>query len=317
MRRLYILIAAATLSFVTQAQIMLTPYVDSTVSGMNTNNGDLVINRLRSIISAAGMTSSYNSRFVLATRVNLLDREFTNGIPVRMIQRLSITLAIGDGISGACFGSTTFEVKGIGETEQAAMLSACRNIPRTNSQIKELVSTAKTRIISYYEENAANIIAKAKSLEAGHKFEDALLELSAIPQECTRYKEALSLASKISSEHIKHTSAMLLAEAQAVWAADPNPGPSAELAMEILSQIDPSTKEYQQANTLMKSIETRNKAAADQYYKDAVAYENAKLQAYTTLETARLQAARDVAVAHEENKPKISYNITNTWWLWW
>ena len=229
-----------------------------------------------------------------------------------MWQYLSVTIAIGDGITGACFGSTTFEVKGLGETEQEAMLSAVRNI-KNNKDIKDLVATARERILSYYEENAANIIAKAKSLESTQEYEAAMAELSAIPQECSRYQEAQSMISKIFQSNINHDAGQLLLEAQAVWAADPNPGPSAEMAMAILSQIDSSAKQYPQAQALMKKIETRVKTVTDKIYNDEVAYRNAKLKAETTLANARIKASRDVAVAWASNQPKVVYNIRG-WW---
>ena len=305
--------AVALMCFAAQAQIMMTPYVDATVGGLNENNIQLVENRLRSIISAAGMESSYNTRFILATRINLLDREFTSSAPVRMIQKLQVTLAIGDGESGICFGSTTFEVKGIGETEEQAMLQACKSIPKTNNQIRDLVATAKTRILSYYEENASAIIAHAKSLEQQQQYEAALNELAAIPQECSQYRTAVAMMSKIAKSNINHDSAQTLAEAQAVWSADPNPGPSADMAMALLSQINTDAKCYPQAQALLKKIEARCKAVTDRQYADDVAYRNAKLKAETTLEKARIKAVRDVAVAYAKKRPRVVYHV-HTWW---
>ena len=313
MKKTLLTLAVAMMSLFAQAQIFVTPYVDATVNGLNENSMDLVENRIRSIISSNGMISSYNSRFILGTKINLLDREFTATAPARIIQRLSVTLAIGDGVTGTCYGSTTFEVKGIGDTEESAMLSACKSVPKSNKQIHDLVATAKERIVAYYEENAANIIAKAKSLEGTQDYEAALAELAAIPQECSKYKEALELIVKISKSSIDQDAACLISEAQAVWSADPNPGPSAELAMEILSQVDPSSKHYAKAQALMQKVEARVKGVTDQRYKDAVAYENAKLKAYATLENARLKAVSEVAVAYAKNQPKVVYNVRG-WW---
>lgn len=313
MKKILLSLAAAIIAMVAQAQIMMTPYVDATIGGLDENNTQLVENRLRSIISAAGMESSYNTRFILATRINLLDREFTSTAPVRMIQKLQVTLAIGDGMSGICFGSTTFEVKGIGETEQQAMLQACKSIPKSNAQIRDLVATAKERIFSYYEANASAIIAHAKSLEQQQEYEAALNELAAIPQECSQYKTAMAMMSKIAKSNINHDAAQLLAEAQAVWSADPNPGPSADMAMSILSQINTDAKCYPQAQALMKKIEARTKAVTDRQYADDVAYRNAKLKAETTLEKARIKAVRDVAVAYAKSRPRVVYHV-HTWW---
>jgi hypothetical protein len=66
-------------------------------------------------------------------KVNLLDRYIAPGAPPRIGQKMMVTLAIGDAESGTCFGSCTQEVKGLGETEEAAMLSGFRNI-RMNAE---------------------------------------------------------------------------------------------------------------------------------------------------------------------------------------
>lgn len=313
MKKFILTIAMALMGLAAEAQIWMTPYVDATVKGLNANSMDLVENRLRSIISANNMISGYNTRFILATKINLLEREFTSTAPARLIQHLSVTLAIGDGITGACFGSTSFEVKGIGETEEQAMLSAVRNIPKSNKEIRELVGTARERILSYYEENAASIIAHAKSLESTQEYEAAIAELSAIPQECSYYQEAQSIISRVYQSGLDHDAGQLLLQAQAVWAADPNPGPSAEMAMAILSRIDASAKQYPQAQALMKKIETRVQSFTDKMYNDEVAYRNAKLKAETTLANARIKASRDVAVAWASHQPKVVYNIRG-WW---
>ena len=133
---------------------------------------------------------------------------------------------------------------------------------------------------------------------AAQKWEEALCELSAIPQECACYNEALAMMESTYLAHINHDAAQVLAEAQAVWSADPNPGPAAEQAMAILATIDASAKCYPQAQALMKKIEARVQNVTDQRYKDAVALERARINTRATLEKTRLQACRDVAKAY-------------------
>ncbi len=295
------------------AQIILTPYVDATVGGLEQNNIDLLENKLRSCISAAEMTSGYNSRFIIAARVNVLDREYTSGAPVRMVQRLSITMAIGDGLSGTCYGSCTFEVKGIGRTEEEAMLSAFKSIPRKNGRIEGMIKESHSRIIQYYEENADNIISHAKSLVITQKYEDALYELSAIPEECSAYPQAVALMSTIYQTNINHDAAQMLSEAQALWSADPNPGPAADQALNILGQINTDAACYGQAKSLMNTIQKRVQSVQDRDYADEIAYRNAQLNAATTLEKARIKAARAIGVAYAQSRPKVVYHV-HSWW---
>lgn len=312
MKRILLFIALSITAYFASAQIQLTPYVSATTGGVDANNSSVIENRLRSMISQMGMESGYGTRFVLAVKVNLLDRYMTGGAPPRIGQNMQVTIAVGDAESGTCFGSCTQEVKGSGQTEQAAMLSGFKHI-RPTDELKALIAESKQRIINYYNTNGPAIIQKAKGLMTAQKWEEALFELSCIPNECASYTQAQSMMVQVYKEHINHDASRILAEAKAVWSADPNPGPAAEEAMSILATIDPSAKCYVQAQSLMKSIETRVKSVTDKKYNDAVSLERARINTAVTLEKARIQACRDVAVAYAKSRPKVVYRISR-WW---
>ncbi|MBQ8454304.1 MAG: hypothetical protein IJ537_03030 [Bacteroidaceae bacterium] len=305
-----ILIAVSLLfGSVASAQIMLSPVFDSAINGLNENNTAILEERLQSLISSMGMESSYGGRFVLACKVAALQREVSG---TKLIQHLQVSYAVGDNMSDICFGSTTTECYGIGNTEEQAMTSALKSLKATK-QLKDLVATSKTRIIDYYNKNGAAIIQRAKGLIAAHKWEEALYELSAIPEECSFYPEALAMMETTYTSHINHDAAQVLAEAQAVWSADPNPGPGAEEAMAILATIDPSAKCYPQAQALMKKIEARVQSVTDKRYNDAVALEKARINTHAALEKARLNACKEVAAAYAR-RTVVVRNYYRSWW---
>ena len=272
----------------TSAQIMLSPVFDSAIDGLNENNVSILEGRLQSLISSMGMESGYGG------------------------QHLQVSFAVGDNESNICFGSTTTECIGIGNTEEQAMTSALRNI-KASKQLKDLVASSKQRIIDYYNKNGAAILQRAKALITAQKWEEALCELSAIPQECVCYRDAVAMMESTYVAHINHDAAQVLAEAQAVWSADPNPGPAADQAMAILATIDPSAKCYPQAQALMKKIESRVQNVTDQRYKDAVTLEKARINTQAALEKARLQACRDVAKAYAR-RTVVVRNYYRSWW---
>lgn len=308
-----LVIAAAAMVFIpAKAQIMISPVIDSAIDGLTENNITIAETRLRNIISSLGMESGYGGRFVLACKVSALQREVSGS---KLIQHLEINFAIGDNMANACFGSTSMEVLGIGNTEGLAMTSALKNIKPT-PQLKTIVAEAKQRIISYYEENGPDIIKKAKGLITAQQWEEALWELTAIPQECSCYPDALKMMESVYDSHLNHDARQLLNQAQAIWSADPNPGWSAEEAMRILSQINTSADCYPQAQSLMKKIESRVKTVTDTRYNNEVAMEKARLNAETAVTKARIQACRDVAVAYAKSRPKVIVrnNYYRSWW---
>jgi len=302
-------IVAAMTFLPSQAQIMLSPIIDSAINGLTENNVTIAEGRLRSVISSLGMESGYGGRFVLACKVAALQREVSG---TKLIQHLEITFAVGDNMANACFGSTSMEALGIGNTEGQAMTAALKNIKST-PQLKKIVAEAKQRIIEYYEKNGPAIIKKAQGLITAQQWEEALYELTAIPEECSCYKQALAMMENVYATQLNHDAAQILAQAQAMWSADPNPGPTAQEAMSLLGQINTSAACYPQAQALMKKIEARTKAVTDREYRDKVAMDKARLNAAVAVTKARINACRAVAVAYAKRKVVVR-NYYRSWY---
>ena len=317
-RRAIILVMALTMTCLsTSAQIMLTPMIDSSIGGVTANNRALIEDRLRQIIASEGMTPAYGGRFILACRVAALQREVSGN---KLIQRLQVTFAIGDNNSNVCYGTTRTETLGIGNTEGQAMTSAMRNI-KVTPELRKIIAESKTKILSYYQKNGKSILTKARSLLGQQKWQAALCELAAIPQECSYYSSAASMMREVYNAHLNHDASSLLLQAQALWSSDPNPGPTADMAMSILGQVDPNAKCYSQARALMNKIEARNKAVVDKEHRDAVELEKIRMNNEAIIEQAQIQACRDIAVAEaQQEKVYITNNYSygySTGWLTW
>lgn len=291
------------------AQIVLSPVFDASIDGLNKNNMSIIDGRLRSIISSVGMQSCWGGRFVLACKVSALQREVSG---TKLIQHLQVNFAVGDNMSNTCFGSTSVECLGIGNTEEQAMTNALRSIRQT-AELKNIVATSKQRIIDYYNQNAPGIIQRAKGLISGEQWEEALYELAFIPEECAYFSEALAMMEQVYVEHINHDAQQVLNEAQAIWSSDPNPGYAAERAMFILATIDTSAKCYPQAQALMRKIEARVQNVTDQERKNEQEMERARLKAATAVAQARINACRDVAVAYAKRTVVVN-RYYRTWW---
>ncbi len=305
------LLAFAPLS----AQVMLSPYFEAPIDGLTENNMAIIEGRLRNVISSCGAESSYGSRFVIGCKVAALQREVSG---TKMIQHLEVTFAVGDNEANACFGSTSVECSGIGNTEGQAMTSALKNI-KSSPQLKKLVAESKNRILDYYEENGPSIILKARTLITNHNWEGALYELSLIPQECSVYPDALMMMNTVYEAHLDHDAQHILTEAEAMWAANPYPE-NAAAVMSRLSRIEPDAACYPQAQALMKRVETRVKAITERDYADQKAMEKAQLSlekrrlaTAAALEKARISACRDVAVAYAKRKVVVK-NYYRRWW---
>lgn len=295
------------------AQMQLTPVASGTAKGLDQNVSEVIENRLRSIIAANGFTSGTNSRFVLAARFNVLDKQVIPGPPTKIVTVLEVTLAVGDGFSNTCFESRSFEVKGAGNSEQRAILSALKSLKTKNPAISELVATAQQRITDYYEKNGASLIAQAKTLITSQEYAKAIDQLAGIPIECSHYKAAVAAMNEAYQKEIDSRAASILMEAEAAWAADQTEA-SGDKVVALVSQIDPNSSSYAKAQALVKQVGARIQKLHD----EALAYdrkmEQMKLQTAADLEKARVKAARDIAVAYAQNQPKVVYKVRNYWW---
>ena len=114
--------------------------------------------------------------------------------------------------------------------------------------------------------------------------------------------------------HINHDARQVLNEAQAIWSADPNPGPAAEEAMAVLSTIDTSAECYPQAKALMDKISKRVQSVTDQERRNEQEMERARLKVAESVAKARINACRDVAVAYARRTVVVHNNYYRTWW---
>lgn len=306
-KKLFSMVLIALFATSAIAQIVLTPCIDSSKGGLDQNNVNVLDGNLRTLITKCGLESGYGGRFVLAVNVNLLDKSMTNTAPVKVVQKVQITFAIGDSQSGTCYGTTTMECRGMGDTDIQAMLNSFRNI-RATPELKSLIANSKSQIIAYYNQNGPAIMAKAKSLVSGQKWEEALCELSFIPQEASCYLEAAKMMNDVYTTHLNHDAAVQFSTAESLAQTDP------EGALEILGSIDPSSSVAQKAKALTNKINVRQKQLQDNQLAHERSMEKRKLEASSALENARIKACRDVAVAYAQRKTVV-YNIHR--WGWW
>jgi len=257
----YFFFSCAVVSF---SQITLTPMVYSSANGLNASNISIAESKLRNIISQNNMLSSYGGRFVIACKIDPLQSEVYG---TKLIRHLGVSFAIGDNATGNCFGTTSMECLGIGNTEEQALSSALRNI-KSNKDLNQLIKDSKDKIVDYYDQNGKMILKKAQGLMVSQHWEEALYELSFIPKESKYYDDALSLIEKVSKDYINHTSLSMLNQARALWASNPNSEDNLKEIVALLSQVNSSSECYDEAQSLIKQIGKKMEENTEKEYKD-------------------------------------------------
>lgn len=265
--------------------------------------------KLRNLITSVGFGSAEKQRFILTAHVTTLTEDVTPTAPPMYAYTLSFDLYIGDGMTGTLFASTQVEAKGVGPTKDKAYLQALKALNPRDPAIKEFVKTGKDKIIEYYNMNGESIIKNATSLANNQNYDQAIWELSSIPQGCTAlYGKATQLMAEFYNKQIAEEGAYMLSEAQSIWSAGRD-REAADKAGAILSGINPQSPSYAKAQKLYAEISARIKEMDKREW----AFELKKQQDEIDLQKATIKAARDVAVAYAENQPQPVYHV-HYWW---
>ncbi|MGB1137283.1 MAG: hypothetical protein ACPGZQ_08530, partial [Flavobacteriaceae bacterium] len=165
-------------------RIAIVPYVTDQVE----NFPEIAKNNLRSkmaqILTKNGIAGSagFSSQFIMVPNVSVLSKDVVAGAPPKVAVNLEVAFFVGDGVNGVKYGSTAVYAKGVGSNETKAYVAALRNISSSNKELANLVETAKSRIVEYYNDNCDFILKEAESMAAQNDYDQALYTLSSVPQ---------------------------------------------------------------------------------------------------------------------------------------
>lgn len=253
--------------------------------------------KLTQAISKAGLTSApYDSRFFVAGRFDDAFNDISGGPSQKVYVKTTLTLYIGDADEQKIFASEAFELNGVGGSDQQAYTRALGKLNATNPKLVEFLRNGKQKIIDYFDANYQSYINNARKAMAARDFDEALYYATAIPSCCKGYDQANALAMQIYKQSMNHSAQQLLAKARAAWAADPSADGAAE-AHSFLSQIDPESSCYAEAQALSKQISQTTQKQWE--FENVTKYNNE-----VELQKQRINAAKEVAVAWAKSRPK-------------
>ncbi|NWL04230.1 hypothetical protein DM790_25710 [Flavobacterium collinsii] len=293
-----------------KARIILNAYVPDQVEHLNDIAKSNLENKLSQIATANGVGGNDPmSRFILTANVAVLSKDITPTAPPMYQYTIELTLYIGDGIEGTKFSSHSVTLKGAGTNETKAYMAALKNLKTNDAQYQVFVEKGKAKIVEYYSNKCGLILKGAQTLANQGQYEEAMYNLSNIPEVCTTcYDKSAEAIKNIYKQQIDREGKVNLSNAKNAWNSSPNAS-GASLAGEYLSQIDPNSIVYNEAERL-----------SDQISKKMVAIEkkewNFQMKRYNdevNLQQQTLEAARAIGVAYAKNQPKTVYKISG-WW---
>lgn len=256
--------------------------------------------KMRQIVNLNGMGATDDAgQFFLTCVLSVTDKQVVGGAPVKIAQKVDVTLYVADAFNQKVFGMLTVPVRGVGDNETKSVLAAVRQLSPAQPAIKGFIADANAKILSYYEEHCDQIRQKARSLAKARAYEQAFFQLSLVPEQCACYADILTEADALFQDFINYRAETNLAKARSIWAAGMNREAAMEAA-EYLAQILPDAKCYAQGQALLKEIKGR--------VKDDIAFDRKQLEWEQQNKSDLIKSWRDIGVAYGNNQKSNTYS---------
>ena len=290
----------------------ITPYVDDEDLTLSQSSKSILKSKLSQIVMQNGFSAgTQNERFIITGKVIIVDKGITSTAPALYSLNIDLPLCIGDGFEGIKFAQTNLSLKGIGASEEKAIIDALKDINLKDGSLVKFIEMSKKKISDYYNKNCDMIIAEAISFESQKKYEEAIARLTEVPSSSSVcYAKTLPILSNIYNKYIERDCKIKLNEAENAWASSTSVE-AASNAATILSSIDPETNCYKSAKNLMTKIESTVFKKMNEIEKKEweLKFQKAKSENEATKEL--LNFAKQIALAQTMNQVKGGYNLTN------
>lgn len=170
-------------------------------SNLSAQAGNLLQNNLIQALTLNGL-SAIDSRFMVLPRIAIVEQTVTETAPPKFVTEIQVSLFMVDLLSQTVMNQTMIETKGIGNSEDHAMMAAIRNISSRNSRLKTFITNGKDRIMEYFDANADQILLRTRAHIARGDYDSALKEINFVPKECSElYNKMSELLSTIPAEN--------------------------------------------------------------------------------------------------------------------
>jgi len=273
-------------------RISIAAVVPEQVGSIPSSAASTLENKMRQIVTQNGLgASEYGSRFAILPGMNILSKDITPTAPPQQALTVEFVFYIVDAVSQTIFSQTSVQFKGVGQSEEKALIQVIKNINPKMGQFKGFVEKGKEKIVEYYNSKCDVFLKNAQSLAGQRKYEEALYILSSVPDVCREcYDRSADLSIEIYKQYDDYTCGQFLAAAKAAWANIDH-----DKAAENLAYITPDSKCYPDATALADEI--KKKLLEDGKVWD---FKMKRYDDSVDLEKQMLQTIRDIGVAYAQ-----------------
>ncbi len=277
-------------------KIALSVIMPENVDGLDVSQLSKMETKITQIVSSTGLAASgYNNNFVIYPKFAIYDSSVVEGGMQNItVVTCELSLFIKQVDNNIIFATISKSLKGSGKNKNTAITNAISKIPTNDQQFKLFVVTGKDKIIAYYESKCQDIITKSESLVKMQDYEQALGLLMTVPEEVSCYSKVQEKSIEAYKTYQNQKCKVQIQEAKTQLASN-----NYNYALQILSQIDPSTSCFKESQTLVTNLATKVDAEEKKQWDLKMKIYNDNVE----LEKNRINAVKDIAVAYYKSKP--------------
>lgn len=258
--------------------------------------------KISQIVTVSGLASSgYNNNFVIYPKFAIYESNVVEGgMQNIIVVTAELSLYIKQVDNNVLFATISKPLKGSGSTKKMAITNAFSQINTNDVEFKNFIETGKLRIIAYYESRCDDIVKKSESFMKMKQYDQALGLLMSVPEEVSScYHQIQNKAVEVYKTYQTQKCFELIQKAKTSLSKN-----YYNLALDILSEVDPSTSCFTEAQTIAKLAETKVKAEEKKQWDFRMKVYNDSL----ALQNKRIAAIKEIAVAYYKSKPtSVSY----------
>lgn len=278
-------------------KIALSVVMPDSIDGFNAAHLSMIETRIIQVVTTSGLAASGGDKnFVIYPKLAIYESETVEGgMQNIFIVTLELSLFIKQVKNNLLYSTMSVMLKGSGTSNAVSITNALSKITATSSEFKNFIETGKEKILSYYELKCDDIILQAESLMSRQQFDEAIALSMTIPTEVSVcYSKAQKLAMQAYKAYQSRICAEVIHKAKTTLAKGDQ-----RVALDILTDIDPSASCFQEAQAIANSTASLISAEEEKKW----AYKVKQYNDAISLEKQRISSIKEIALAYWNRQP--------------
>jgi hypothetical protein len=284
-------------------KIALSVIMPENHSNLNGSQISKLETKITKMVSANGLSANgFNHNFVIYPKFEIYETNvIEGGIQNIVVTTCELNLVIKQIDNNLIFSTISTTLKGSGKNTRTSITSAIGKVNPNDENFKLFIEKSKIKIIAYYESICNDLIMQSENLIHMQKYSQAMGLLMRVPEEINCYINVQEKSIEAYKAHQNQQCSVLLQNAKAELAFN-----QYNSALNILSQIDPSTECFSEADVLVNKIDTQ----VDREEKKQCDLQMKIYGNKVELEKIRINSIKEIAVSYYKSKPT-TINYTN------